>query len=292
MAERPEWLRIRAPSPEDAAGIRRVRGILAKYHLNTVCQGAACPNASQCWAQRTATFMILGNTCTRACRFCAVPTGNPNGLIDVDEPQRVAGAVAELGLRYVVLTSVDRDDLDDGGSSVFAETVRAIHNRVADVRIEALIPDFSGDVRGVDRVLEARVDVLGHNLETVRRLSMTARDPRAGYDQSLRVLERAGPRSTGCGATKSGLMLGLGESDEEIAGAMRDLRAVGVDILTLGQYLQPTPACLPVQRYVPPAEFDALAALARDLGFSAVVSGPLVRSSYKAAEAFETACGR
>jgi len=292
MAERPEWLRVRAPSPEDAKGIRRVREVLAKYQLNTVCQGAACPNAPECWAQRTATFMVLGDTCTRACRFCAVPTGNPNGATDAEEPQRVAGAVAALGLRYVVLTSVDRDDLDDGGSGVFAETVRAIHNRVSDVRIEALIPDFSGEERDVDRVLEARVDVLGHNLETVRRLSSTARDPRAGYDQSLRVLERARVRSIGCHATKSGLMLGLGESVEEIVGAMRDLRAVGVDILTLGQYLRPTPACLPVKRYVPPAEFDALAAVARDLGFSAVVSGPLVRSSYAAADAFAKACGR
>jgi lipoic acid synthetase len=230
--------------------------------------------------------MVLGATCTRNCRFCDVPTGNPGGAIDDDEPDRLAEAVAELGLRYVVLTSVDRDDLPDGGADVFARAIEAIHRLDSDITVEALVPDFSGRRASWERVLSANAAVMGHNLETVRRLTPHLRDRRAGYEQSLDVLEHFARH--GISRVKSGLMLGLGERDEEMRDALRDLRAVGVDAVTLGQYLRPSDAAIPVVRYVPPEEFDALAAFARSLGFRSVVAGPLVRSSYHAADAFET----
>ncbi len=290
MNARPEWLRVRAPKPEEAQEMQTVRDILAKHRLTTVCQGALCPNAIECWGARTATFMILGKVCTRACRFCAVPTGNPCGALDRDEPRRVAEAVRELGLRYVVLTSVDRDDLADGGAEMFAATIRRIKAEDRSVRVEALVPDFRGDPGAIATIAAAGADVLGHNLETVSRLTPLVRDPRAGYDLSLSVLARIKELSPGT-VTKSSLMLGLGETHDEIIAALRDLRDVGVDIVTLGQYLQPTKSSYPVARYVPPDEFASLREEAHAIGFDYVVSGPYVRSSYHAAEAF-AAVGR
>lgn len=285
MSARPAWLRVQAPSPEEAREMRKVREVLSRYRLTTVCQGALCPNAVECWGARTATFMILGEVCTRACRFCAVPTGNTNGAVDRDEPRRLAEAVKELGLRYVVLTSVDRDDLADGGASAFAEAIRAIKEKDGSVRVEALVPDFRSDAASLEIIAKAGADVLGHNLETVRRITPLVRDPRAGYDLSLSVLYRLkeiSPRVV----TKSSLMLGLGETHREILEALRDLKGAGVDIVTIGQYLQPTKTAYPVARYVPPDEFKALRKEALAIGFGYVAAGPYVRSSYHAAEAF------
>ena len=285
MSARPAWLRVRAPDEEKAREMRRVREVLSRYRLTTVCQGALCPNAIECWGARTATFMLLGEVCTRACRFCAVPTGNPHGAVDRDEPRRVAAAVQALGLRYVVLTSVDRDDLADGGASVFAAAIRTIKEGDASVRVEALIPDFRGDAAALEIIARAGADVIGHNLETVRRLTPAVRDPRAGYDLSLSVLSRLKEISPNL-VTKSSLMLGLGETQEEILEALHDLRAARVDIVTLGQYLPPTEAAYPLARYVPPDEFAALREEALAIGFGYVVAGPYVRSSYHAAEAY------
>jgi len=285
----PSWIRIRVPTPSEAAGIREVRALLAKHNLTTVCQGAACPNAAECWSHRTATFMLLGEVCTRACRFCAVPTGIREGVVDWGEPERIAAAVCELGLKYVVLTSVDRDDLEDGGAEVFARAIRAIRDERPEVRIEVLIPDFSGRTASLDRVLDAGADVCGHNLETVASLTPQYRDRRAGYLQSLDVL--AYLSASGAAIVKSGLMLGLGESRAELAQAFNDLRYAGVQILTLGQYLRPGPDAAEVARYVAPEEFEQLRAQALALGFRAVVAGPLVRSSYHAHEAYSSSCG-
>jgi len=265
--------------------MREMCEILTRHRLETVCQGAQCPNAVECWSARTATFMILGGTCTRSCRFCDVPTGHPGGVVDGEEPERLASAVQELGLRYVVLTSVDRDDLPDGGADIFARTIEAIGRLDSEITIEALIPDFLGRRASWERLLSASPAVLGHNLETVRRLTPELRDRRASYEQSLRVLSFYAQR--GGSRVKSGLMLGLGERDDEVRRALQDLRAAGVEAVTLGQYLRPSAMAVPVVRYVPPDEFDALATYARSLGFLSVVAGPLVRSSYHAAAAFE-----
>lgn len=289
MPERPEWIRVRVPSPAEAEGIREMRALLARHRLTTVCQGALCPNAVECWAARTATFMLLGDVCTRACRFCGVPTGDPGGAVDEDEPRRLAAAVGELGLRYVVLTSVDRDDLPDGGAGGFAAAVDRLKAEVPGARVEVLIPDFRGDRTALDRLLETGVDVVGHNVETVRRLTPALRDRRAGYEQSLAVLARVRERA-GLRKVKTGLMVGLGETRGEIAQTLADLREVEVDIVTVGQYLRPTAAAVPVERYVAPSEFDDIAAEAEALGFSAVVAGPLVRSSYRAHRAFAESC--
>jgi len=290
MRERPSWLKVRAPSGKQIEGMRAVRDALARHRLTTVCQGARCPNAAECWGARTATFMLLGGTCTRACRFCAVPTGDPGGEVDCEEPERVAAAVAELRLSYAVLTSVDRDDLTDGGAWVFSSAIRAIKQRTPSTTVEVLVPDFSGRSEPLDRVVAAAPAVIGHNLETVRRLSPSLRDPRAGYDRSLAVLSalrQLAPQMV----LKSSLMLGLGESRKEVLEALSDLRAAGVDILTLGQYLRPTAAAAPVSAYVSPEVFEALADAARRLGFRAVVSGPFVRSSYRAAACYAQCCG-
>lgn len=279
---KPEWLRVTV-GPGNA-GVAAVRQLLREKGLSTVCEGARCPNLPTCWGNRTATFMILGEICTRACRFCAVPHGRPL-LPDPTEPKRLAEAVRALGLRYVVLTSVDRDDLPDGGAAHFAACIRAAKEAVPEVRVEALIPDFSGDEGALQKVVEARPDVVGHNLETVRRLTPFVRDRRAGYHLSLRVLatlKQLDPHIL----TKSSLLLGLGETEEEIEEALWDLRRVGVDILVLGQYLRPTPRELPVARYVPPGEFSAWEKRAKAMGFRAVVAGPLVRTSFRAAEVF------
>ncbi len=278
---RPAWLRVRAPAGEN---YRELKSLVARLGLHTVCESAACPNVGECWGQRTATFMILGNVCTRRCRFCAVAKGAPLP-VDYDEPRRVAEAVAALGLRYAVITSVNRDDRKDGGAELFALTIRAIRQRSPGCRVEVLIPDFQGSKSALDLVLAAEPDVLNHNLETVPRLYRAAR-PGARYECSLEVLtysKQCKPHIP----TKSGLMLGLGESLPEVLEVMRDLAERRVDILTLGQYLSPSPAHLPVARFVTPEEFAELARLGREMGFRRVISGPLVRSSYHAAEALE-----
>ena len=262
-----------------------MRDLLERHRLVTVCQGAICPNVVECWEKRTATFMLLGKVCTRTCRFCAVPSGDPSGHVDHDEPFRLAEAVAELGLSYVVLTSVDRDDLADGGATVFAEAIRRIKERSPAVKVEVLVPDFSGNEAAIISIAEAGADIIGHNLETVARLTPRLRDRRASYALSLWVHERFRSLSNGY-LTKSSLMLGLGEEWDEILMALRDLRSVGVDVLSLGQYLRPAGRTVPVVRYLPPAEFDRLAVVAREIGFRSVVAGPLVRSSYRAASVF------
>ncbi|HEY8485995.1 MAG TPA: lipoyl synthase [Limnochordales bacterium] len=280
---KPDWLRVTLPFGPTYA---HVLDVVSRLRLHTVCQEALCPNVGECWGHGTATFMILGWVCTRACRFCAVATGNPRGAVDPDEPERVAQAVEELGLQYVVLTSVDRDDLPDGGAQHFARTVRAIKARTPHVRVEALTPDFQGDLRAVEVVVDSGLDVFAHNLETVRRLTPRVRDPRAGYDQSLAVLAHAKAHRPDV-LTKSSLMLGLGETEQELREAMEDLRRVGVDILTLGQYLRPTRHHLPVERYVTPAEFERYRQWALEAGFVEAFSGPLVRSSYRAERVFQ-----
>ncbi len=281
MSGPPPWVRARAPSPHEAEGMRAVRGVLERHRLTTVCQGALCPNAAECWGRRTATFLLLGDVCTRACRFCGVRTGNPGGVVDVDEPERLAAAVEELGLSYVVLTSVDRDDLEDGGALLFAASVRAVRARVPGARIEVLVPDFSGRETSLEAIASCGADVLGHNLEAVRRTTPIWRDRRAGYDLSLSVLARLhalAPQAT----LKSSLILGLGEEREEVLEALRDLRQAGVELVAIGQYLRPDRTSLPVVRYVEPAEFEELAQEARGMGFRSVLAGPLVRSSYHA----------
>ncbi|MBI4575293.1 MAG: lipoyl synthase [Planctomycetes bacterium] len=283
-ARPPEWIRARAPG---GAAYLRLKEVLRRRGLHTVCEEARCPNLGECWAAGDATFMLLGDVCTRACRFCAVATGNPRGRVDPEEPLQVAQAVAEMGLRYVVLTTVDRDDLPDGGATHVAKTVRAVRERTG-ARVEALTGDFGGDRAALAALLESRPDCFAHNVETVPRLHPRVRDRRASYERSLAVLAAAREplRAEGIASrvTKSSLMLGLGEDSGEVLSVMDDLRAVGVDVLTLGQYLQPTPAHLPVARYLEPAEFEELAVEGRARGFRRVLAGPLVRSSYRAGE--------
>ncbi len=279
---KPEWLKVRPPSGEAYA---RVKELLRSLDLHTVCKEAHCPNVWECWGGGTATIMLLGDTCTRGCRFCAVKSGNPHGILDFDEPRKVAMAVAEMDLSYVVLTSVDRDDLPDGGAAHFAKTVREIKARRPDMLVEALIPDFRGDLAAVRQVVESGVDVLDHNIETVERLQGTVRDRRANYAQSLTVLRAAKGMREGL-FTKSSIMLGLGETRDEILQTMQDLRASDVDILTLGQYLRPSSWHIAVQEYVPPETFDGLRAAGEAMGFAYVAAGPLVRSSYRAGEFF------
>jgi lipoic acid synthetase len=282
LKPKPDWIRLPLPQGETFFRLRR---LLKDLGLYTVCEEALCPNIGECWGGGTATIMILGNTCTRACRFCSVRPGNPQGYVDPDEPRRVAEAVKRLGLRYVVLTSVDRDDLEDGGASHFAATIRAIRRSQPRVLVEALIPDFQGDVEALRQVVEAGPQVVGHNLETVERLTLRVRDRRAGYHLSLRVLKTLKELNPQL-YTKSSLMVGLGERAEEVLQAMRDLRRVGVSFLTIGQYLQPTRRNLPVYEYVAPQTFAQYRRWAEELGFLYVASGPLVRSSYRAGELF------
>ncbi len=288
-SERPPWLRVRAPRPDEMGGIEAVRSVLHDQGLRTICESARCPNVVECWSARTATFLLLGGICTRACRFCAVPRGGEGEELDPGEADRIAAAVERLGLRYVVLTSVDRDDLADGGAFAIAEAVAAVKRRSPTARVEVLLPDFGGDPRALSRVLASPADVLGHNLETVRRLTPQLRDRRASYQRSLDVLSYLSLGGEGR-TVKSGLMLGLGETLDEVREAMEDLRRSGATSLTLGQYLAPTSDAAPVRRYVAPEEFDALADDARRLGFSVVASGPRVRSSYHA-DAETKPCG-
>jgi len=276
----PPWLRFTVPS---GPAFRATAAEVRRAGVATVCEEARCPNQADCWGRRTATVMILGDTCTRGCRFCSVKTARCPAPPDPDEPARVAELARSLAWRYVVLTSVDRDDLPDAGAAHYATTVRSVRQALPDAQIEVLVPDFGGDPERIDRVLAAGPDVFGHNLETVRRLTPLVRDPRASYETSLAVLGRAHahrPRP----AVKSALLLGLGETRAEISEALADLRAVGCERVAIGQYLQPGKAQVPVLRYVPPEEFDGIAAEARALGFTSVASAPLVRSSYHAGD--------
>ncbi|MBL0128111.1 MAG: lipoyl synthase [Flavobacteriales bacterium] len=271
---KPDWLRVKLPTGEN---FRKVANIVGEHKLHTICQSGNCPNMGECWGAGTATFMILGNVCTRSCGFCAVATGRPEA-VDPFEPARVARSIELMGIKHCVITSVDRDDLKDGGSDIWARTIRAIRRRAPDTTMETLIPDFQGKWENLAVVLEAAPDILSHNLETVRRLTRLVR-VQAKYDRSLEVLmraKRAGLR------TKSGIMLGLGESEIEVEESMDDLRSAGVDILTLGQYLQPTKAHLPVQEFIHPDVFARFKTVGMEKGFRYVESGPLVRSSYHA----------
>lgn len=278
---KPEWLRARMPS---GAGYAAVRNLVREHRLATVCEEAKCPNIGECWNAGTATLMLMGAVCTRACRFCAVDTGNPHGWLDPEEPAHAARTVELMRLRYVVLTSVNRDDLPDGGAAHYAACVRAIKARVPGIAVEALTPDFAGRLDAVEAVVDSGIEVFAQNLETVRRLTHPVRDARAGYEQTLAVLAHA-KRHRPQVLTKSSLMLGLGETEAELATAMEDLRGAGVDLLTLGQYLRPTPHHVPVERFVTPAQFRLYRTWALARGFIECVSGPLVRSSYRAEQA-------
>jgi lipoyl synthase len=280
---KPSWLRARAPA---GVGFDAVKAIVRVHRLATVCEEAKCPNIGECWNAGTGTIMLMGSVCTRACRFCAVDTGNPSGWLDAKEPANVARSVALMKLRYVVLTSVNRDDLPDGGAGHYAACIRAIKALSNAPSVEALTPDFQGVRADVRTVVDTGLDVFAQNIETVRRLTHPVRDPRAGYAQTLTVLEFAkqhNPRLL----TKTSLMLGLGESEAEIKETLSDLRAVGVDIVTLGQYLRPTVNHLPVERFVAPGEFDRYREWALSRGFLECIAGPLVRSSYRAEQALK-----
>jgi len=279
---KPSWLKVKMPGGER---YNRIKARARTLKLHTVCEEARCPNIGECWGSGTATFMVMGGTCTRGCRFCAVDTSRRPAPLDPDEPTNVAQAIAEMGLDYVVVTSVDRDDVPDGGAGHFASCIREIRRASPSTMIEVLIPDFQGDEGDLAKVVAARPDVLAHNVECVERLTGTVRDPRAGYQQSLDVLA-AIKRLDPARPTKSSLMVGVGETEDEMLDAMRDLRDVGCDFLTVGQYLQPTAKHLKVTRFVHPDEFTRYEALGRELGFLYVASGPLVRSSYKAGEFF------
>lgn len=275
LPRRPEWLKARIPGGENYT---RLKSIITNHKLHTVCEEARCPNMGECWGAGTATFMILGDVCTRSCGFCAVKTGRPSLELDWDEPRRVAEAVELLGLRHAVVTSVNRDERRDGGAPIFAETIRQIRLQVPGCRVEVLIPDFKGDEEALNIVLDANPDILNHNVETVQRLYRIVR-PQAIYERSLELLDRAKRKGF---VTKTGMMLGIGERTEEVLEVMKDLRRVNCDILTLGQYLQPTKEHLPIDRYVHPDEFRMLKEEGLKMGFRHVESGPLVRSSYHA----------
>lgn len=279
---KPEWLKIRPPS---GPTYNQIKSIARDLNLATVCEEAKCPNIGECWAGGTATFMLMGDTCTRACKFCAVKTGNPKGWLDPDEPQKITDTVQRFDLKYVVLTSVDRDDLPDGGAEHFAQTVESLKAAMPTLTVETLIPDFQGQTEPLQRLMAANPDVIAQNIETVERLTHPVRDPRAGYRQTLTLLKHVKAERPDI-FTKSSIMLGLGETDAEIRTCMADLRAHEVDILTLGQYLQPTAKHLPVDRFVTPEAFKAWEDVALEMGFLYCASGPLVRSSYKAGEFF------
>lgn len=283
VGRKPPWLRVRLPTGKR---YQSIQDIVITHKLNTVCSESKCPNIAECWSRGTATLMLMGSVCTRACRFCSVNTGNPNGWLDPMEPLQVADAVALMGLKYVVLTSVDRDDLDDGGAGHYAACIEAIHKRSPDTAVEALTPDFSGNTDCVARVLDAGLVTFAQNVETVRRLTHPVRDPRAGYEQTLSVLKFAKQYAPGT-LTKTSMMLGLGETDDELYEAFQDIRAADVDVLTLGQYMRPTKHHLPVERFVSPDQFNEYREQALKLGFIEVVSGPLVRSSYRAERVLE-----
>jgi lipoic acid synthetase len=283
IQRRPHWLKARLPSGQQYT---HLRSIIDTYKLHTVCEEARCPNMGECWNAGTATFMILGNVCTRSCTFCAVKTGRPTQL-DNDEPRRVAETIKLMGIKHAVITSVNRDELEDGGARIFAETVRLSHELMPTLKIEVLIPDFQGDEEALNIVLDAKPDILNHNIETIPRLYPEVR-PQAKYERSLQLLDRA--RRYGA-TTKSGVMVGLGEKFDEVVGVMKDLRNVDCDIITIGQYLQPTKDHHPILRYVPPEEFLRFREIGYSMGFRHVESGPLVRSSYHAEQQAESHVG-
>mgnify|MGYP000306552764 FL=1 len=275
---KPDWLRL---NHSFTPKFKEVKSIVKENHLNTVCEEAMCPNINECWSHGTATFMLLGDVCTRACKFCAVDTGNPRGRLDKKEPYKVAQSIKKMSLKYAVLTSVNRDDLADGGAKHYSNTIEAIKDACPKVMVEALTPDFEGKNKSISILLSSSLDVFAQNVETVERLTARVRDPRAGYQQTLNVLEKAKKLSPEV-LTKTSLMLGLGETTKEIQSTMVDAYSVGVEILTLGQYLRPTLNHLPVERYIPPEEFLHYKNMAKEIGFKEVASGPMVRSSYRA----------
>ena len=277
-SRKPTWLRVKYSNTKK---YREVKSIVHERNLHTVCEEAMCPNISECWSHGTATFMLLGSVCTRACKFCAVDTGNPKGKVDVKEPDKVADSISLMGLRYVVLTSVNRDDLDDGGAGHYAKTVEAVKRKTPKVIVEALVPDFLGVESSIERLLDSGVEVFGQNVETVKRLTSRVRDPRAGYEQTLDVLRYAKEYRKNI-VTKTSLMFGLGETSEEIIDTLQDIKDNRVDILTLGQYLRPTINHLPIEKWYSPKEFNTYKEIALDMGFLEVASGPMVRSSYRA----------
>tara|TARA_B100001175_G_scaffold30277_1_gene22261 strand:+ start:10028 stop:10981 length:954 start_codon:yes stop_codon:yes gene_type:complete len=278
VERKPTWLRV---NPKTSSKYRELKRIVHQKKLNTVCEEAMCPNIYECWNHGTATFMLLGSVCTRACKFCAVDTGNPKGKLDRSEPNKVANSISLMGIKYAVLTSVNRDDLRDGGASQYAETVKAIKAKVPKVTVEALVPDFLGQEDSIALLLDSGLEVFAQNLETVDRLTKKVRDPRAGYEQTLEVLGFSKLYKPSV-LTKTSLMLGLGETHDEIYQTMKDIRAQEVDILTLGQYLRPTLNHLPIEKWYSPEEFIFLKEKAISLGFLEVASGPMVRSSYRA----------
>jgi lipoyl synthase len=282
FAPKPAWLKVRAPGGESYTHLKET---FRKLDLHTVCEEARCPNVGECWTEGTATVMLLGDVCTRGCRFCAVTSGDPRGAVDVREPEHVARAIAGLGLQYVVLTMVDRDDLLDGGAAHVARTVSRLRELRPDILVETLLGDFGGHLDYVDTTVDAKPHVWAHNIEVVKRLQRQIRDARCSYETSLGVLRRVKQRDA-VRVTKSSIMVGIGERDEEVLETMADLREAGVDIVTVGQYLRPTPKHAPVDRYVTPETFAMFDAEARKLGFAFAACGPLVRSSYKAAEVF------
>lgn len=284
-SKRPDWLKVRAPH---GANYENIKSMLKDLNLVTVCQEALCPNMGECWGGGTATFMLMGDTCTRACRFCAVKTGNPKGELDRDEPYKIGEAIAKMKLDYIVLTSVDRDDLEDLGSEHFAKTIEIIKRNNKKMIIEVLTPDFNAYPELVQRVVNAKPDVFAHNIETIKRLTPKVRDRRSGYDQSLKTLALVKEFNSKL-YTKTSIMFGLGETDEEVIEALYDLRKVKCDIVTFGQYLSPTDhhkKYLPIVEYSTPERFEKFAKIAHEMGFLYVASGPLVRSSYKAGEFF------
>ena len=278
IERKPKWLRIKS---QNSSKFRELKEIVSHKKLHTVCEEAMCPNIQECWSHGTATFMLLGSVCTRACKFCAVDTGNPKGQIDAKEPEKVANSIAQMNLKYAVLTSVNRDDLEDGGAMHFAQTVVSIKKEAPGVIIEALVPDFLGKRESIETLLDSNVEVFAQNLETVNRLTHQVRDHRAGYEQTLEVLAYAKKYSPKT-ISKTSLMLGLGESEDELLESFNDIRSAGVDVLTLGQYMRPTINHLPVEKWYSPEEFLYMKNLALDIGFKEVASGPLVRSSYRA----------
>jgi lipoyl synthase len=279
---KPEWLRIKVPS---GTGYTKLKGTLSTLDLHTVCEEARCPNVGECWGSGTATIMIMGDLCTRHCRFCAVKTDNKPALLDPEEPFKVAKAIKAWQLNYVVITSVCRDDLDDGGAEHFSTTIKAVKALSPNTIVEPLIPDFQGNIYSLEKIVSANPEVISHNIETVMRLNSKIRDGRASYDQSLRVLKRIKECNSAI-FTKSSLMLGIGETEEEVIRTVLDLRSVGVDILTIGQYLQATPKHLPVVQYITPEKFKWFEQTTEIMGFKYVAAGPLVRSSYRAGEYF------
>ena len=285
LNKKPEWLKAKIPSGEKYYYIKK---LIKNLNLSTVCEEAHCPNIGECWSGGTATIMLMGDTCTRGCRFCNVKTGNPKGQLDEREPDKVAFILSRLNLNYVVITSVDRDDLPDEGSGHFAKTIRLIKKRQPKLLLEVLTPDFKGREEFIQKIIISQPDVFAHNIETVESLSPKVRDPRASYKQSLKVLEFIKKQNPSI-YTKSSIMLGLGENQAEVLDTLRNLRSVGCDVVTFGQYLRPKKRHLPVERYVPPEEFKTWKHKAEDMGFIYCASGPLVRSSYRAGELFMSA---